>query len=544
MSSARKSSRLVPLPGSERAVFQGARKSGKVPSSERITVTVIVRPRPTLPSSGTGVDDMARLRPSQRTYLKHEEFEDARGASREDLAAVERFARTHSLDVVQVDASRRIVMLSGTASNLGNAFGTELARYRHPTGTFRGRTGPIYLPTELAPIVQAVLGLDNRPQARPHFRQLAPKPKPPKPTKPKKPTKGAPKPTSVAYTPSQVAGLYDFPTGLDGTGQTVAILELGGGFNPQDLQTYFGSLGISSPSVTAVSVDGGTNSPTNDPNGPDGEVMLDIEVVGCVAPKADIVVYFAPNTDQGFIDGVTTAIHDQQHHPSVISISWGSAESTWTAQSMNALNLAFQDAASLGISVCVASGDHGSSDGVTDGLAHADFPASAPYALGCGGTRLESNAKQITGEAVWNDQPADGAGGGGVSDYFALPTWQSQANVPPSANPGHNAGRGVPDVSGDADPETGYTVRIDGTDTTIGGTSAVAPLWAGLIALLNQKLPSPVGYLNPFLYGNSAAQAATHDIVTGNNGAYRAGPGWDACSGWGSPDGAKLMAAL
>src|SRR4029077_16840430 len=162
-------------------------------------------------------------------------------------------------------------------------------------------------------------------------------------------------------------------------------------------------LRLSTPSVVAVSVDHATNSPTNDASGPDGEVMLDVEVVGAIAPQANIVVYFAPNTDAGFLDAITTAIHDTTHKPSVISISWGGAESTWTSQAMTAMDDAFQAAATLGITVCVASGDNGSSRGVSDGGDHVDFPASSPFALGCGGTSLKATPSVISGEVVWND---------------------------------------------------------------------------------------------------------------------------------------------
>jgi kumamolisin len=280
--------------------------------------------------------------------------------------------------------------------------------------------------------------------------------------------------------------------------------------------------------------------------------MLDIEVAGAVAPGAKIVVYFAPNTDAGFLDAVNTAIHDTLNKPSAVSISWGGAESGWTNQAMQAMNNAFQDAAALGVTICCASGDSGSTDGVDDGLLHVDFPASSPYALGCGGTRLEGSGSTITNEVVWNEGVGGGATGGGISDVFDLPNWQANANIPPSANPGGRIGRGVPDVAGDADPVTGYQVLVDGDQFTIGGTSAVAPLWAGLIALVNQKLGHSVGYLNPGIYGlpPSSVSVAFHDIITGNNditgnnGPYPARPGWDACTGWGSPDGVKLLSAL
>jgi kumamolisin len=378
----------------------------------------------------------------------------------------------------------------------------------------------------LAPLVEAVLGLDDRPQARPHFRVRG---------------TGSQKASSagISYTPRQVAQLYDFPLDVDGTGQTVGILELGGGYKAADLKTYFSSLGIKQPSVVSVSVDKGTNSPTN-PNSADGEVLLDIEVVGAVAPGAKIAVYFAPNTSQGFQDALTTAIHDATNKPSVISISWGSAESTWTAQAMTAFDSAAQDAAALGVTICAAAGDNGSSDGVNDGANHVDFPASSPHILACGGTSLESANGAIQSETVWNDGSQGGAGGGGFSTQFPLPPWQASAKIKPPSG----GGRGVPDVSGDADPETGYNVLVDGESMVIGGTSAVAPLWSGFIALLNEKLGKPLGFLQPILYGLPQSDGAFHDITSGSNGAFSAGPGWDAASGLGTPSGENLLEAL
>jgi kumamolisin len=327
----------------------------------------------------------------------------------------------------------------------------------------------------------------------------------------------------------------------------VALIELGGGYNDQDLSTYFKQLGIKTPQVVSVSVDGGQNTPAGDPNSADGEVALDIEVVGSIAPGARIAVYFAPNTDRGFLDAITQAIHDTTNAPSVLSISWGGPESSWTAQAMQTMDQAFQAAAALGITVCCAAGDNGSGDGVNDQHAHVDFPSSSPYALGCGGTRLASTGGKVTGETVWNDAATNGgATGGGISDQFGLPTWQTGVRIPPSVN-NQRVGRGVPDVAGDADPQTGYQVYVDGQSTPIGGTSAVAPLWAGLVALLNQKRGKAVGYLNPFLYQNYrqlAQSQALRDITTGNNGDYKAGPGWDACTGLGTPDGSLLLMAL
>ena len=525
------------VPGSERAPLQGSRSAGAADPAERIDVTVVVRRGPG--ADGTGAKKAAGTGSiTARAYLTREQLEATQGAAAEDIARVEAFAQEHGLDVVEISRARRSVVLSGTVGAFSTAFGVTLTRYEHPSGAYRGRTGSVQVPEELGPIVQAVLGLDDRPQSTAKFRIH----RPPEGS----PSAGSRAASSTSFTPPQLAKLYDFPTGLDGSGQCIAIIELGGGFQNDDLKAYFDQLNIPLPPVTSIAVDGANNHPAGDPNSADGEVMLDIEVAATIAPKARIAVYFAPNTDRGFLDAITTAVHDAIRTPSVISISWGGPESSWTPQAMQSFDQAFQDAAALGVTICCASGDNGSADMAQnwDGKAHVDFPASSPSVLSCGGTHLDAAAGSVTGEVVWNDLPTGGAGGGGVSDAFALPAWQARSHVPPSANPGSRVGRGVPDVCGDASPRSGYIVRVDGQQTVIGGTSAVAPLWAGLIALMNQHFGHPVGYLNPVIYGLPPSAGAFRDITAGNNGVYSAGVGWDACTGLGSPDGAKLMAAL
>jgi kumamolisin len=522
-----------PLKGSERRPLRGATSVGKAAPAERLEVTLLLR-RGDANGLKERVQNLA-VGAKTRGTMSRADFDRQFGATSADLAAVKTFAATNGLAVVQEHAGRRTVVLSGTVAQFNAAFGVDLQRFEHPGGSYRGRVGAVTLPTELQGVVEAVLGLDDRPAAKPHFRA-----RPPRGNVNWHADAGAGESTS--FTPLQIAKLYDFPEGT-GQGQCVAIIELGGGERAADLKTYFAGLGIGSgPKVTAMSVDHAKNHPTGDGNGPDGEVMLDIEVVGAIAPQAHIVVYFAPNTDAGFLDAITTAIHDATNKPSVISISWGGPESSWTQQSMTAFDSAFQAAAALGITVCVASGDNGSSDGATDGSDNVDFPASSPYALACGGTNLKASGNTIASESVWNDGAQGGSGGGGVSGFFARPPWQEGLKAPRTAGGADVLSmRGVPDVCGDADPETGYDVRIDGGDTVIGGTSAVAPLWAGLIARINAASGTPVGYVNPTLYTNPGA---FNDIVKGNNGSFAASPGWDACTGLGSPKGTKVAAAL
>jgi kumamolisin len=510
--------------GSERTLMAGSKVEGSVEPDERFEVTLRLRPITPLDQLSAGGVDSDVL-PQDRHYLSREEFAAIHGADPNDIAKVEAFAKEQNLVVVEASVDRRSVVLSGTASAFAAAFGTKLQHYEYPDGTFRGRTGSLTIPEELDGVIEGVFGLDDRPQATSKIQQANPT--------------GSIQAfaASISYTPVQLAKLYNFPSGLDGTGQCIAIIELGGGYRTADLKTYFTAQGLPVPKVKTVRVDGAKNSPST-ANSADGEVMLDIEVAAAIAPKAQIVVYFAPNTSKGFLDAITKAIHDTVNKPSVISISWGGPESTWTSQSMQQYSQAFQAAATLGISVYCAAGDNGSGDGVSDGKPHVDFPASSSYVMGCGGTNLQVNSSTIVTETVWNEGP-NSATGGGVSGFFPRPAYQVSAQVPPNA-----ANRGVPDVAADADPATGYAVRVDGQNLVFGGTSAVAPLWAGLTALMNQKLGKPVGFLNPLIYGSLAGKGLFNDITHGNNGAFSAMPGWDACTGWGSPNGAKLLAAL
>jgi len=520
----------VPVPGSERKPVPFATAVAEPDPDQRIEVTMLLRSRQP-DAAQPDVAALAAALPAERQNLTREEFAARFSAASDDVAQVEAFARDNDLDVVDISLEQRTVVLAGTVAELSQAFAVELHVYEGPQGRYRGRTGAVHVPASLDGIVLAVLGLDDRPQARPHFRRLDP-------------PQGAfaAHATSTSFSPVELAKLYDFPTDVDGSGQSVAIIELDGGFRDADLKAYFTRLGRPTPKVSAVSVGGARNKPTTAASA-DTEVMLDIEVVGGVAPGAEIVVYFAPNTTAGFLRAITTAAHDTHHRPSVISISWGAPESGWTAQALDAYDRAFADAAAMGVTVCCASGDDGSSDRVNDGQAHVDFPASSPHVLACGGTRLNASGGQVTSEVVWNDGPGGGATGGGVSAHFGLPAWQQSAHVPPSVNDGR-PGRGVPDISGDADPQTGYQVRVDGTDTIVGGTSAVAPLWAGLAALFNQKLGTSVGFLNPLLYGPLAGSPRLRDVTVGNNGAYQAAAGWDPCTGLGSPDGEELLTKL
>jgi kumamolisin len=522
-----------PVMGSNHSAPTGAQCVGACDPAERFEVVVILRRR----DADAFHDLVERLAAGEASAapLSRDEYEQRFGASADDLARVEQFANAHGLSIVRKEPAERRVVLSGTVEQYNRAFGVDLQRFEHQAGPirtqFRHPLGPVHLPDDVHEVVTAVLGLDDRAKARPHFRVGATI----------RPPIRAARAVTNAFTPLQLAALYDFPPG-DGHGQCIALIELGGGFSGTDLSEYFGALGVPAPKVEAVSVDGAANAPSGDPNGPDGEVTLDVEIAGALAPAALIAVYFAPNSEAGFVDAVSAALHDRTRNPTVVSISWGAPESVWSQQTLSALNDALQTAVALGVTVCVASGDSGSADGVGDGADHVDFPASSPYALGCGGTRITARNGQIVRETVWGGGPDGGSTGGGVSATFPLPAWQRGLAIVRGANgSGALVRRGVPDVAADADPATGYIVHVGGEDTVVGGTSAVAPLWAALIARINAQRGKPAGFINALLYRQPLA---FNDITSGNNGDFSAAPGWDACTGLGSPVGSKVAAAL
>jgi len=466
----------APLPGSERAPLDRP-PIDDVPGNESIDVMVALRP-------------------------------DIDG---EALDRVMKFLEDHGLTVESVYGRTKTLHVRGPAAAMQDAFSVKLARYFGESGDqFRARSGAVYVPDDVASDVTAVLGLDDRNTARP-WHAFAPR-------------AGGRTP----LTPLQVAKAYQFPAG-DGQGQSVGIIELGGGFVQADLDAYLSGLNLPSSTVMVVLVMGATNTPDG-PGGADGEVMLDVELIAAVAPAANIRVYFGPNSTAGFLAAINQALDDGVD---VISISWGGPESTWTGQAMKAYDQTFAAALSAGCSVFAASGDNGSSDGVPGGGVHVDFPASSPHVTGCGGTRLTVDAPgTIASEVVWNNDPTSSAGGGGFSRFFAKPAYQS--TVPGSK-------RGVPDVAGNGDPVTGYPVRVDGQNFVIGGTSAVAPIMSGLTLRLNQLSGRAVGDFNAVAYANPSDFS---DVTVGNNGAFSASPGWDPTTGLGSPVGGKLLTEL
>ena len=524
---------LVPLPGSDRHEQPGARRIGPVPEDETIHFSVVVRARAGAPE----IADIARTAATTGNFLSRDQLAEAAAPDRDDVQAVEDYATRNGLTVEGVDPITRRVKLSGPAAAVHQAFGVSLDRYEYQGQTFRGRTGPVLVPEHLTDVVVGVLGTDNRPMAHRQTTVAA------------QFVSGS----SVPMTAAQMASFYRFPAGLDGAGQCIGIVEFAGGYSIDDINTYFSQLGISTPAIVDVTVSGGSNRPTPglglNPFDATVEVELDIEVAGLAAPGASMAVYFVGTSGtNAWAEVISAAINDSTNNPSVLSISWDIAEDAAPDQYKHAVDLALAAAGAVGITVLIASGDHGSqgswgNQGPPDARAHVNFPPSSPNAIGVGGTVLVPDGSGgVSREVAWNNGATTSASGGGVSTFFQVPPFQSAAGLNPvSANAPHGPGRGVPDVSANAD---NYKVVVRGQNVSLSGTSAATPLWAALIGRIDQGTGRRAGLLNEMLYGPLRTAGALNDVTTGDNGAYSAGAGWDACTGLGSPDGTAILLGL
>jgi kumamolisin len=452
------------------------------------------------------------------------------------------------MKMVETNLARRTLVASGTVAQIDKAFAVTLGYYRLENAhgleqgkveSYRERDGSIYVPREVADVIVGVFGLDNRRITKHNCGSLF---------------------STTPLSVPQMTQLYNFPAN-SAAGQTIGIFcgmtEQGTGYDIHDIEHYFQGLPPTHPmpAITDISVHG-----KNSGSDPYGEITQDICIAGAAAPGAAIAVYFTTQTQQGWIDCINRVVHPDEGDPvcNVLSISFYVAdrddivgvEDQDIAESwITAVNQVFQDAAIQGITVCIASGDTGTDSKVEDGKPHVQYPASDPWVLAVGGTAISRiSGSHFFYEYAWNDDR--GATGGGVSAMFAQPSYQFRTGVP-SLNNGH-LGRGVPDVAANASGHSGYSGIVVGGKGFIGnGTSAAAPLWAGLIAVLNAALGGNLGFVNPALY--AVGSRGFRDVLglpgrasNGFNGApgYPAHPGWDACTGWGSPDGTALLAGL
>jgi kumamolisin len=525
-----------PLEGSERRPGPRAKHIGPANAKDPVKVTVIVRRRP----DGPPVPDHSYFRdtpPSERPRLSEAEFAATFGADPNDVSKVTDFAKSHGLKVEEVHLGRRSIVLSGTVAQMNTAFGVSLQMYEDDAParrgaqpareTYRGRDGLIQVPEDVANIIVGVFGLDNRRISK---------------------RNGADPPGTAPISLATVKSLYQFPGNL-AAGQTIAIFSEGG-YVAADIAANFP---INPPVVTDVPVDAANG------NFADAETTQDIVIAASAAPGATIAVYFTTYSQQGWVDLVNRVVHPNPGDPvcSVLSSSFYVSDGDDAQTLLNegvsvawlvATSQAFEDAAIQGVTICIASGDTGTDSKVGDGKAHVQYPASDPWVLSVGGTTIGNIVGSSFDEWVWNDNW--GATGGGVSDYFPRPYYQIDAGVPVSLNDGHT-GRAVPDVAANGSPNSGYPIVVGGGSFVANGTSASAPLWAGLIAVLNAALDQSVGFVNPVLY--AIGPSGFRDIVAepgaadnGFNGVagYAATVGWDACTGWGSPNGLALLRSV
>jgi kumamolisin len=537
------------LAGSERRAQPGATRIGPAPAEERIEVTVILRRRPDGPEVPGHHEYLTP--PSQRPRLAADEFAERYGFDPADVERLTEFAEQQGLEVTGAHPARRAVYLAGTVEQFEQAFAVSLGRYQYEretrsrdgrrepiseTVTYRGREGQLAVPRALADAIVGVFGLDDRSVTH---RNLADPP------------------STGTITLPEVRDLYGFPAN-QAAGQTIAIFSEGG-YLSSDIDANFGG---NPPAVTDISIDA-SNGGFADP-----ETTQDIFIAAAVAPGADVAVYFNGGGQKGWVDTIGRIVHPDPGDPvcSVMSSSFyilngddAGLASGVTAALIDAVSEAFADAAIQGVTLCIASGDTGTESKIGDGSAHVQYPGSDPWVLSCGGTTIGDVTAAGFDEWVWADQFSfggspliSGATGGGVSAIFELPSYQVDAGVPVSLNDGHR-GRGVPDVAANSSPNSGYPIILDGSlsDWPANGTSASAPLWAGLIAVINAALGENVGFVNPALYalGSSAFRDITAQPGAADNGlfgtpGYPVTAGWDACTGWGAPQGNALLTGL
>jgi kumamolisin len=535
-----KRKRHVVVRGSSRDAVSGAVRVGDADPSAYLEVTITLR-GPALPAAKSLATRGMSLR----------QFEARFGAARADVDKVARVLRPYGLRVLRISRATRSMQVGGSVQAMEEAFHPNLGMYKSAgQEAFRDREGDYKVPAELSGIVTSVLGLGQRRVAwRRPFAKVA--------------KKISARPPGLA--PSDFERLYSFPEG-DARGQKIAIAEFGGGYSTEDLKTFCAKhgrrpprvkyVGLSAPARTVEEIMHLRRRRRLDELDSTIEVMMDVEIIAALCPKAEIAVYFTKFNQKGWVDLLDEVIRER---PVVLSISWGSAEDSkdWSKAAVREINDRLYVAAALGITICCASGDDGSGDDEHDGRAHVDFPGSSPFVLSVGGTMMTRTAR----ERVWWERPGrrvgsiGGSTGGGVSVCFQRPPWQRVRVA--SLNKDSIAGRIVPDVAALAGKPM-YDTIIRGKDHAHGGTSASAPLWAALIARINALLPprKRQRFLPPLIYkhngkGEPVGRTACCSITIGHNTSYpkpgkgyRARAGYDAVTGWGTPIGTALLTAL
>jgi len=485
----------VPIPHTHRTVWPGATPVADI-SSASAYATAWLRPR-----RGGDLDvgramQLGSAPPKHRTYADRAQLAEETGADAGDVALLQRYCSRFGIDVVST--YWRHVTLAGPLDKLVEAFGATAAIYAlEDKRRFRHRSQSLHAPPEIAAILQGVFGIHQWPRSHAIGHQQS---------------------HTVAPSAKDVATRYAFPDG-DGSGHTIAVVQLRGEFRPDDFAKCMHIQGVSAKPPIVKRVDNAELAHAIE-TAKDVESAIDTQIAGALAPGAQIVIYAAPDDERGVLDAIRHAIFDDELRPSILSISFGFPEYLWTPAALAIVDELFTAGALLGVSVFCASGDNGA-EVDSDGTPHVLAPASSPFAHACGGSQIESDGSEI----VWPKT------GGGFSDRFPAPPWQGKSSH----------GRGVPDVAGESVP--GYCVFFEGARLAAGGTSAVAPMWAALTARLAQRVERNLGFFAPLLYG-AKGQQAFRAITSGGNGRYKAAAGWNPCVGLGVPIGTGIEALL
>lgn len=485
----------VPIPHTHRAVWPGATPVGDLSSAEAY-VTAWLRPRHGGELDVQRAIQLGSTLPAQRAYDDRAQLAEKTGADPGDVELLRRYCSRFGVEVVAT--YWRHVTLKGRLDELVKAFGATAGIYElEDKRRFRHRSESLHAPPEIAAILRGLFGIHQWPRSHAIGRQES---------------------HTVPPSAKDIEARYAFPE-ADGTGQTIAIVQLRGEFRPDDFAKCMHDQGVRAKIPIVKRVDNAELAHRIE-TAKDLESAIDTQIIGALAPGAQIVVYAAPDDERGVLDAIRHALFDGDHKPTILSISFGFPEFLWTPAALAILNELFIVAALLGVTIFCASGDNGA-ELDSDGKPHVLAPASSPFVLACGGTQIAADGSEV----AWTRT------GGGFSEHFSAPSWQGKTT--------HQ--RGVPDAVAESVP--GYCVYFEGKRLAAGGTSAVAPMWAALTARIAQRIASNAGFFAPLLY-SVKGQEAFRAITSGGNDRYKAAKSWNPCTGLGVPIGTAIESLL
>ena len=497
----------VPIPGTRRLNWPGSTFAEALASDADVRLTVWLRPKK------SGALDIAQARklgatpPNERKYAERETLRRQTDADEADLTRLRTYC--DGLGIKIVESYWRSLVVSGPIDRLIDAFGATVAIFLDAHGNrFRHRSASLHVPHGIAAMVRGIFGLHQWPRSS---------------------RLGALQRHSTPLSASDIVTRYEFPD-ADGSSQTIGVVQFRGEFRPDDFDRCMQAQGVKPARPIVKRVDDAELQHEIETT-KDLEAALDAQIIGALAPGARVVIYQAPDDERGFLDAIRTALFDEEFEPSILSISYGWPERLWTPAALDILDELFTVASLIGVSVFCSSGDNGAELDY-DGKPHVLAPASSQFVHACGATTIVSGPGSEQ-EAAWEKT------GGGFSEHFDVPPWQDVVKSVAAENK-IDAGRGVPDVAAQESP--GYCVFLDGVELAMGGTSAVAPMWAALAARINQRLGVPIGFFSPLLY--ASREKILRDVTDGSNGRYQARAGWNPCTGLGVPLGGAIEAAL